>query len=42
MSFSDLSFVTVLALEQVSVINDLKENKGMQGQRKVSQTIVRR
>ena len=41
MSFSDLSFVTVLALEQVSVINDLKENKGMQGQRKVSQTIVR-
>ena len=40
MSFSDLNLATVLALEQVSVINDLKENKGMQGQRKGSETIV--
>ena len=40
MSFSDLNLATVLALEQVSVINDLKENKGMQGQRKDSETIV--
>ena len=40
MSFSDLNLATVLALEQVSVINDLKENKGMQGQRTGSETIV--
>lgn len=36
----DLSLATMLALEQVSVINVLKGSKGMQEERKISQEMV--
>ena len=39
-AFCDLSLATVLALEQVSVINDLKGEKRIQEQRKISQETI--
>ena len=36
----DLSLTTMLALEQVSVINDLKGSEEMQEQRESSQEII--
>ena len=38
--FCDLSLATMLALEWVSVINDLRGNEGMLEQRKSSQEII--
>ena len=38
--FCDQSLATMLALEQVSVINDLKASEGMQEQRKSSQETI--
>ena len=38
--FCDLSLVTVLALELVSIINDLKRTKEFRNREKASQTTV--